>query len=166
MTYITGVTKMDEDNIIVGKLLNAGSDEIAVDGSVSSKAFVAKPPAGKIWVISRLLIYYSSSVNFTESGFGHISTLSVGVALMCNNTEITRWQNNLDVQLCMFDADGKGVFGKTQQSIAGRWTFGKHGAAEGLYVHDTTNGIGLTVHDDLSALTTFKARVEGIEYNA
>lgn len=166
MTYLTGKIKMDETNIIVDKLLNVSSEELAIDGSVSAKPFIAAPPAGKIWIISRLLIYYSSSVNFTETGFAHLSGLATGISLMCNNTQILRWKNNLDVQLCMFDADGKGVFGKTTQSIAGRWTFGKHGEAEGLYITDTTNGIGLTVNDDLSGLSTFKARVEGIEYPA
>ncbi len=66
----------------------------------------------------------------------------------------------------MFDADGKGVFTKTAKSIMGRWTFAKHGNTEGLYVHDTTNGIGLTINDNLAGLEIFKARVEGIEYGS
>ena len=156
---------LNEDNIVIERLLNGGSSDMNVDGSSTAVTFKAVPSAGKYWMIARVMIYFSGGTAFSEDKFGNLTALTNGVDVLCNGTVIVNWKNNMDIQTSMFDADGKAVYAKADRSISGRLSFSKFGDKNGLRIDDEVNGFGIKIQDALQSLSQFKARIQGIEYN-
>ncbi len=155
---------LNSGNIVKDRLMNGASPDLNVDGSSVAVIFKAVPPAGTYWMVTRLMIYFSGATPFSEELFGTIAALTNGVSVMVDNVEIVNWKDNMDVQTSMFDAQGKAAYAKVDRSIAGRWSFTRHGAKKGIRVNDEDNGFGIKIQDALQTLTQFRARVQGMQF--
>lgn len=137
-------------------------DQLNVDGSSTPVAFSYSPPEGFDAIIGRVMIYYSSSVNFSEEKFAHLTALANGVEIWADGVLLDTWKDNVDVITDMFDLVPAGeVFTKQARSISGRWTFHRAvGASKGLIINNG-NDFNITINDDLTSLTFFHAVVQG-----
>ena len=163
---------MDQSNFVAEYLRDLAASNLSPDMNVDASTsngpitFSALPPAGKYWMIARMIIYYSSNVVFAEDKFANLTALPLGISIQCNNTEIILWNDNIDVISYMYDIGGKAAFTLTDKSIHGRMSFNKISSDEhGLKVYDETNGFAAVLQDDLSGLTQFRIRIEGVEYD-
>jgi len=155
---------VDETNYKSVYLTDGGGSEVmAINGATTPTIFDYKPAAGKKIIVGRMLFYFSDSTAFTEDKFAGITALSNGVSVLVNGVEIKNWKNNIDVVTTCFDAEGRAAFTAINRSLACRWTFSKAaGNVEGLTVLET-NGIGLSITDNLSGLDFFQAQIQGVE---
>lgn len=143
-----------------------------VDGSVTPVLFEANPAAGQYWIITRMLIYMEDTTAFSSTEFGGLAAaLTNGLSIQVDSGELMNWKDNVDIQTCMFDADGKAVYALATKSLSGRWTFTKSdpddlGPAfqdrKGLLVRES---VGALVQDNLALLDVFRIRVHGKKYN-
>ncbi len=164
---------LKHDNIILKYLLanegdSAETKNMNINGLAVPTIYKAVPPAGKYWIISRILIYYSTAgVAFSEEKFGNLTALvpAQTVQILANNTVIEEWSDNIDVNLTMYDTIGRAIFAKVDKSLSGRWSLFKFSKAEGIRIDDNVNGIGVNIRADLSTLTQFRIKVHGVQFN-
>lgn len=159
------ISEVNQGNIVIQYLLNSGSKNMNVDGSSSAVTFSAVPPAGKKWVISRLLIYFSTSQAFDETGFGSLAALTNGIDIVLDGVSILNWKDNIDINTSMFDADGKELYTKKDKSLSGRFTFSRFTGMSGGVTVRSPSGFAMKIRDDLSSLTIFRARIEGVSFD-
>ena len=143
-----------------------GSHDMAVDGSLTPVVFSYPVPEGECAVIGRLMLYMSSSTNFSEDKFAHLDELPYGLRIEVNGTELTNWTNNVHISHTMYDfGSGGDIFGKAAQSAKGRWTFSKaHAKAGGLLVTEGQE-FKATVRDDLSDLDHLHLTIQGQRFD-
>ncbi|MHC4489928.1 MAG: hypothetical protein ACYSW7_12290 [Planctomycetota bacterium] len=158
-------TELNSESIVIRYLVNGTNNDMAVDGSSSEVEFSAIPPAGKKWVVARLLLYFSTGTAFDELGFGNLAALTNGIQLSANGVSFVNWQDNIDINTTMFDADGKALYTKDDKSMSGRFSFFKFASSGNGIVVRSPNGFSATVRDDLSSLTVFRMRIEGEQFD-
>lgn len=140
-------------------LENGGSNNMAVDGSVTTVTFAAFPPAGKDLEVGRFLIYMESGSDFDGAKFMHLDALDNGVQIKIAGTVVTTWRNNIDVRLDMFDL--LPGFGKETRSLVGRWTLTK-GLSGGSVLCPAGQSVDADINDDLSAAgIIYRIKVQG-----
>ena len=141
-------------------LLNAGSEDMGVDGSDPAVEFSYTADGDSS--IGRLMLFMESAGNMDSIKFGDLAALANGVTIVCDGTTIGTWKDNIDTQTTMFDYVNAGkAFGKEGKVLTGRWTFYK--------ADDDLRGMALddgavfkaVVNDDLSGLAVFRIRIQG-----
>ena len=164
---LTANSAMDPNDLQVVYLLNSGSNDMGVDGSDPSVSFSYAPPAGKILVAGRMIFYLEmSGLGFDSVKFGNITALTNGVSIQADGIEIQNWKDNVDIVTSMYDSEGYAAFAKTENSIAGRWTFTKAaaGSFKGIRI---ASSFAMIIQDDLSAAgIIFRAKIHGILIDA
>lgn len=88
-----------------GRLTNASSTDMTVNGSSTAVDFVAGPPAGQIWYVSQISILIDDVGSSDGTDFGSITgglTNGVQVIQDVSSTEyvLTNMQDNHDLALC------------------------------------------------------------------
>ncbi len=142
---------LDDSDILFTYLLNGGSNDMGVNGSVTPVDFNYTPPLGKQALIGRLILYMESATAFDSAMFANLSPLDNGIEIYVNDQLISTWVDNIDIVTTFYDAFGYDAFAKATRSIAGRWSFSRiHGLAEGILLN-STNGMTARINDDLSA---------------
>jgi len=156
-------------NMVTGYVRDLASsglvNNMAIDGNATPTVFKKVPPAGKYWMITRMLVFLSDSTAFAEEKFGGIAALPLGVQILINNTELVNWQDNIDINTCMYDTVGREIFAKVDKSLAGRWTFAKMGSKYGVRIDDHVNGFGINIRDNLGELDHFRIAIQGMEHD-
>lgn len=156
--YPNNIPYVAASNFINEYLLNASSNEMAIVGVPTVFTYT---PSGADFVLHRFIIYLEDSINFSAALFGGISALSNGVLVEANGSELVNWKSNIDIFETMYDTAGAGeAFGKLRQIVSGRWSLFKALGGKGLLIPNGQT-VQVTIRDDLSALDTFRFRVQG-----
>lgn len=143
-------------------LRNAGNNDMGIDGSAAEVSFSAGPPAGKNLELARLMVYMEASANFASTNFMNLAALANGVQFKVGGLEISKWQDNIDAAVDMFDLSNAGTaFSNERRSLTGRFTFTRGTAGEPLLVEDGKT-FEAVVRDDLSAAgIIFRVKIQG-----
>ncbi len=160
---------MTEDNIVMEALAepsSSASEDMAVNGSSTPVVFSAIPPAGKYWMITRLHIFLAAATDIAAGEFADLTALTNGCDIKANGTVIDNWKDNIDIENTIPQLDSQAMYGLSLRSLVGYIDFaGRAGNGHGIKIGDLTNGISITVRDNLSTVAQFRCRVEGVEYN-
>lgn len=141
---------------------DAGSRNMAVDGSVTPVSFKAVPPEGKKWRINRVLVYMEGANPFSAEKFGDLPSLANGTTNNLNGVKVTSWKTNRDFALEMYDLNTIKSLGKDDRSFSGRWSFDK-AFGKPVLIDSSSTGVELIVNDNLSGLTSFYVKAQGQE---
>ena len=146
-------------------LQNGGSNDLAVNGSVTPVVFSRGPATGKRWYISRLILtIQDNGMNYQK--FGGLAKLTNGVDVDYDSGGVnldlldgTTWKANNELIHFCYDAD---ILTGTIDVLRMRWTFSKGGTFLDL---NNTDGdtFNLTVNDNLTNLSDMFAIVQGYE---
>jgi hypothetical protein len=148
-----------EDTVNI-HLLDAGAENMAVDGSITPVVFKYTVPALKVFELWRMMIYLDDSVAFAATTFGGVAgPLANGVEIDANGTLLETWIDNSEIALTMHDFIGYKNLAKEDRSGAGRWSFDR--SFGGPLKLDAGEVFSITVNDDLTGLDTFHAKIQG-----
>jgi len=145
-------------------LTNGGSDEINVDGDPTPVSFTAEPPANKNIIVYRLiLVMEDASMSWVK--FAGISALANGVLIKVTEDGVERTittdpiKTNRDFVWNCYDVQ---IDNATTSVLRMRWTFSKAGTV--LVLKDSYgDNFKVTVQDDLTNVSYFKATIQGYE---
>ena len=144
-------------------LLNGGSREANVDGSVTPVEFSFT--ATRLCEINRMLIAITDSGTVTSDTYGALSTLTNEVEFEHVAADMTVTQilsypiRNSDWRGRMYNFDEDSFSGGgSVKSLSGRWTFKAAGA--GLWLH-SGDSLVIRINDDLTGLTTHRFIIQG-----
>lgn len=153
-----------------------GSDDVAVDGSSTTKMFIIQPPIGFNWDITRVMFSMIDSSTPDDSKFGGADALTNGLVLrLCRNygTEyynLANFKTNGDIANYAYDVSyttrsgGQGSYG-----VRSRLTFSgpeKMGSVIRLRGGDNPQAgpqdqLQILVQDNLTVLDSFKILFQG-----
>lgn len=158
----SGVTA-DETNTVSVFLENGGSEQQTVDGSVTPVEFSYTVPVGKKLILSRMLIYIEDSTAFSSTVFaGLASALTNGWEMSVNGTVLFTAKNNWQLAIHMYDVTGNAIFGKTNQTLIGRFSFSRFvGGANGITIR-AGEDIATIVNDDLTGIDLMSVMIQGV----
>lgn len=159
----TDVFVANETNIRSEYLLNGGSEDQNVDGSVTPVTFSTEVvPVGKVFIVARVIIYMEGTGHFDSNKFGNLTALTNGWTLAMNGVEAMVARHNRELVSYMFDAHGSKIFGKEAETLIGRFTFAKFtpgGVGISIRAGETLSTI---VKDDLESLVYLSVRAQGV----
>lgn len=144
-------------------LIDGGTTEMAVNGSVTPVEYKATVPAGQIWYLSKLNIIISDNGTSDPTDFGSLSSLTNGL-LVENKLNGTRYQKtNMKTNINIVKA-----FGDAQFAGKGSGFLNDANLYEGLWFHkpfekmigDDGDELIVTVRDDLTSLTFLSMTAE------
>lgn len=145
----------------------SGSKNGAVDGSVTPAVFKYNVPAGKSFLLDRMLVYIQDSGTFDVEDYGNGVVLPSGIEIGVYNKSDDSLaldflagepvKSNGDWAANCFDLNYF-TFGTGDESISVRWTFTKTGGY--IYVSDDQY-FAVTINDNLSGLTKHQFRIQG-----
>lgn len=144
----------NETNVVAEFLTNGWSNNQNVNWSVTPVTFSSTPvPAGKVFVCARVLIYMEDSTAFASNKFGWLAAaLTNGWKFAANGTDMFIAKDNKTLAIHMFDLTGNDLFGKTNQTMVGRFSFNKFTDwADGIHIREWQT-IDCIVSDDLTGL--------------
>jgi len=159
------------DDGLVGDGSNMNAN---VDGS-TPVPFYAGPPAGKDWLIWRMLVMIKDNANITADNYGGIDILTAGNGVTLKVREGPTGKEILDLtdnhaiksnaEWGVFCYDiAPHTFGSGDNYVLVRWTFAK--AGEPLRLSSVrSEKLVLLVQDNLAALTGHHFFIEGQEVN-
>ena len=146
-----------------------------VDGSSVPVPLYAGPPAGKDWLIERLIVMVKDNAVITADTYGGIDVLTAGtgVQIMCKEgptgkiildlTDGGPVRSNAEWGKMCYDVAAH-TFGSGDNYILVRWTFGKSGSP--LRVSSVRNEkLVAVINDNLTALTGHIFMIQGLEVN-
>lgn len=145
-------------------LLNGGSNNMAVNGSVTPVTFSYTPLAGFDLEAVRTMLYIESQTAFGSDEFGDVVALTNGVQINAAGFGVTNWKNNVDVVIEMYDF-ARDAFGKPDKLLIARWTFTRDTNGKTLLVPDGQS-FDAVVQDDLSSLVIFRMKIKGVLIDA
>ncbi len=162
---VTLDTPIDRDYPI-GSTVLPGSDNLNVDGSVTTQIFQIGPVGSTIDVdLTRIMGYIESIVEMDDAKFGGIAGgLAYGIALRTKNgfyTNLWNAKTNGEIALLCFDANytpkaKQGFYGyRFRNTYAGP---SKHGVTIRLLPYET---LEILIQDDLTGLSTFHMMAQG-----
>ena len=152
----------DETSTVAIYLLNGGSEDQAVNGSVTPVRFSYSPPTGYELICARIVFYMEGTTAFDSNLFGDITALTNGWAIEMNGVEAMSAKTNRDLGTYMYDMKGDEIYGKVNRTIIGRFSFNKFtDGADGITIRDGESFITV-VRDDLSSLTYLEAKIMGV----
>ena len=151
---------MNPNSLIKSYLYNGTSYDMAVDGS-TPVTFTYTVPKGYTASLTRVIIYLEGAGAFSAELFADQTALTNGVLVQANGVTIENWKDNVDLQCCFFDAEGRAVFAKSTKSIGGRWTFSKDAGGETLSLPELGK-FSVTIRDNLSNLLHFRVKLGGL----
>lgn len=146
-----------------------GAKDAAVDGSVTPVKFKIQPPAGRHFILHRLLVYIECSrVGFSADTYGNVAKLANGVLVRIHNANddavVTDLTDGIGVDhnshwrsLC-FDSEPD-EYGNGDRAVGVRWTFSKSGQPLSLLDHEY---FAVTIQDDLTGLDEQLFMVQGM----
>ena len=140
------------------KLANGANKNLGVDGSVTPVEFVASPPAGEKWRITRMIGYLEGANPFSAEKFADLTELANGVDVVINGEIITTWNTNRDIASQIPVLTAPKALGKEDRTLAGEWDIVK-AFGKALLVDD--RGIKFVINDNLSTLASFTIQVQG-----
>ena len=153
----------NEDNYLSEFLLNAGTKDMAVDGTTPVE-YSYTVPTGKVLKVARCFITMEDgAASFSPGNFGAIAgDLTNGVEVSVTSSGASKvvlelWHNNREVRNTMFDFDTQF---KVAGAYIGRWTFSKDLANGGLIL-TAGDKISIIIQDNLSLLDHLSFRIKG-----
>lgn len=157
----SGLIPIAEGQIIFKYLTNNGTQDMAVDGSVTPVLFSYGPPAGQRLIIGSINVTLKGNLDFDVEKFAYIPALTNGVSILQNGTEIINWKTIRDMTLTFTDYNYLPV--AEEKSIYGRILFARIvGGIDGIEIK-AGNTFGLLIQDDLSGENLeFHAVVHGV----
>lgn len=141
-------------------LLNGGSNNMAVNGSITPVTFSYTSPAGFNFEAVRMMLYIEAQTAFSPDEFGDIATLANGVQINAAGSGVTNWKNNVDVVIEMYDFS-RNAFGKSDKLLVTRWTFTRDTNGKTLLMLDGQS-FDAVIQDDLSGLVIFRMKIKGV----
>ena len=148
-----------------------GTIDLASDYSTVAGSVFIQPPAGKHFVLKRMLVLVQDTGSFDAAKYGNGVTLTNGIEIEVENATGGVVLDLLDGQpikenvawgsFC-FDVDVK-TWGTGDEFLVARWTFEKSGRDIELTEDDT---FSVKASDDLSGLNAQRFLVQGYEYTA
>jgi hypothetical protein len=154
---------LNESNIVTETLKTSGGVENQnVDSSVTPVVFSStEVPAGKKLVVGRLLMYMEDSTAFTSDKFGGITALTNGWTMRFNGVETIIAKSNRELALFMYDITGNEIFGKSNQTLIGRFSFNRFSSnSKGVEIREGET-FDIVVKDNLTGLDFLEAKIEG-----
>lgn len=149
----------------IGETVEVVSPALNYNGSVTPRIYFVKPPPGKVWHITRMLLTMVHTTAGDLGLFGNLSPLTNGVIVRAKiggaYATFTNWKTNSDIKLDMYDIDfdtrsgGGGLYGTT-----GRGSFSSISVAVKLD-GDDADELQIIIADNLSTLTTFNIKAQG-----
>ena len=146
----------------------AGSEQAAVNGSVTPVEFFVKPPPGEIWRIARMMVFLeASSVSAAYYGPVTVGKLTNGVRIYTADDEGElndladggAIQTSAEWAEYCFDADVKN-WGAGNDFLSVRWTFTKAGVPLRLR-GDYGERFAILIQDNLTGLVSHEFIVQG-----
>ena len=161
--HILPVFIANEDNVISEQLMNGGSEAQNIDGSVTPVTFSSTVvPVGKVFIAHRVIFYMEGGTAFDSNKFGNQTALTNGWELAFNGTVAMNAKQNRMLAQYMFDMQGVAIFGKTTETMIGRFSFNKiTDGADGITISEG-NTLDMIVNDDLTGLVYLEAMVQGV----
>jgi hypothetical protein len=141
---------------------------MTVDGSVTPVSFVqgTTVPADKTLYVARLLMFLEDTTAFSSEKFAGITALTNGIDIKLNGDTIINLKDNIDIIVMAYDSDGQVNMGKTDRTMTVRWTFTKFtGNPFGVAISEG-NTFEVVINDDLTGLSAFRMRIEGLMQDA
>jgi hypothetical protein len=156
---------LNQDDYLSIHLLNGGSNNMAVNGSVTPVTYTYTVPADTRVALNRgFLVMEDGVISFLPGAFAAIAALTNGVEINVtplggSPVVLENWKTNREVRDTMFDFDEQW---KTAGTYVGRWSFTKDLNNNGIVLTpgDTFN---MVIQDDLSGLDYFSFRLKGIK---
>lgn len=147
-----------------------GSGNFNANGnySVTPEIFYIQPPAGRTYVLHRLLVHVVDSGTFDSGSYGNGITLSNGVVIRVSDDEgvlhtLTAQDpiiTNTDWEAHCYDAQPS-AYGLGNESLSARWTFTRDGAP--IVLRGSKNErLEVYLSDDFSGLVKHTFKVAGI----
>ena len=149
---------------ISAPVLNGGSPDMNVNGSITPMIFSLTPPINKKWVIHRLLLLIEDNA-MSWNKFGGISPLTNGVKIDYDDNAIqtdishTNIKKNRDFVIESYDTNIKS---ESTDLLSMRWTFKKSGTPL-VMLGSTNDEFRFTINDNLTGLIYFHAIIQGYE---
>jgi len=154
---ITG--HVDPDQFLAAYLVNGGSNDLTVNGSVTSVTFGYTVPANKVLLMYRILFYIEGAAAFASTTFASGPALTNGVQLSAAGVVLASAKDNADFVVATFDFEGRKNMAKEDKSGAGRWTFSSaSGGPLRLIENETVEAL---IQDDLSSVSLFRMMIQG-----
>ena len=168
----TNVLTLDRrlDNAhIIGDIVTKVIIDMATTGQTGTLAapqiYMAGPPSGEVWHITRLLFTMVHGTAGDLGLFGNLTALTNGCLFRAYNDGayriLTNWKSSADFKVDMYDVDfDSRSSGGGQYGTSGRGTFANAGTVLRL---DGTTGdqIQLYVQDNITALDLFEMKIQG-----
>jgi hypothetical protein len=155
---------LEGDNYESIYLLNGGSEDMAVNGSITPVVFSHTIAADTRFSLNRsLLVMEHGAAAFNAAHFAALgSALANGVEVSItpdggSKIVLELWKTNRQVRDTMFDLDQ--TF-KTAGVYTGRWTFTKDLNEHGL-VLNPGDVFAITIQDNLAAMDFFSFKLKG-----
>jgi len=145
------------------------SSDMTILGSLGSpQSFYAGPAAGKIWYVSRMIIFMEDN-SMSWQKFGGVSELTNGVAMSYDSHNVyhdlldgeTITTNSGFINFCY---DGE-IDSSSSDILRVRWTFSKSGTFLELD-GDDGDQVSADVQDNLSGLAKYRTLIQGYEIDA
>ena len=166
MSLLRSVTIQDtgvQKPLFFKRLMNGGSSNMNVDGSVTSVVFEISPPTGEVWRIASWTLYIQDSGTFDASKWGNGLVLTNGIKPVLNiggtDYDMLDFTIKTSGELSsVCDGLNHLSFGAGDEVITAEWNF----VGKGQYVRLTENdSIKLVVNDDLTGLTKQYSLIKG-----
>jgi len=158
--------RLDKAHFIGDEVNEAVVDMTSLVGAMASpQEYVAGPPTGEVWHVTRILFSMTHGTAGDNGLFGNLTALTNGVLLRARiNGEygtLTNWKTNGDIKTDMFNVEfdsrsgGGGAYG-----TSGRGTFTETGAVLRLD-GDNNDQFEIYVQDDITTMDVFTMKVQG-----
>lgn len=155
----TSVSYIEPDQLYAAYLENGGSNDMAVNGSVTEQTFSTTVAAGKTVLLRRILFYLDSDTAWSDTNFTHLAPLTNGVQLNVGGVQLAVAKDNVDFVAATFDFEGRKNMAKETKSGAGRWTFTN--AAGAPLIVRAGETIEAVIRDNLTGVGIFRMQAQG-----
>ncbi len=144
-----------------------GAKDVALNHAAAQTPIFIKPPAGVVYVLSRMMVSIIAAGQVAAAKYGDLSALTNGIEVklerdgdvLVDFTDGLPVKTNSDWGKLCFDVATSGV-GPGDTYVLARWTFTK--AGKPLYLDgDRDDRLVVYQHDNLAGLTEQTYQVQG-----
>lgn len=151
--------------LLLKRLSNGTTDNLATDGSVNSQEFYIQPIAGETWYLSRWMMYIQDSKGFSVATLGSNGALTNGLEIIQESQGVQNTlldyaiKTNGDISATSYDTRVD-TYGNDFDILVARWSFYKTGQLIRLRGSHNEKLI-VKVQDDLSNIQKININIQG-----
>lgn len=142
-----------------------GTQDMAVDASLSPIKYFIKPPAGEVWRVARWMLYVQDTKGFDVGLWGNGVVLTNGIVPKIKQNGVERNMTPMAIKSSGNIAEMAydmtlHTFGSADDILVARWTFTK----AGQYLRldgDLGDELQVIINDDLTGLSSQYVQIQG-----